>query len=547
MLPRSRVPVPNAPFRSRAVQAKRDAFLELEALARAGDDEQRMKIARHVGLVGAALESTSAFAMDRLAAEVQISAILLVAQLARTSYCRTLLLARGVLKRLADAADGCGRAHERAVLTAVARALVLLAEDGPLQSMARTVPSSSSVQALARCRAILAKSRFPSVQDVLSGGSGSLLGPGAPRGGAGPLTPAVHLSLSTVKKPPQGGGAAFAGGARGSFTAFRAPSTTPGLQAFGLAPLPPLSGGGGLQDKTSHLTSIVSRLDSRMLAERSGSGTPLTMGAIAAAAPAAGTPGGAGATIFQTFSTPAGTHFTERQAPSTVQWRDANPLPPPARGTAAAEGRTPAGASALSPPGGAGDDVVKIKAFMTWMGHAAHIHRQRRLLARSRRRLQNRIKQRLQRDAFHDWRIAVSGAVIAAQERRSADSGELFESNLGSLAGENADLRKALLACQQDSEEAHRHGELAQNQLQYILSKVADLGEVLSEIEGGGDALIAACGILEDVLKHHTSEATRQTYLAASKALGSGEGGAPVSAGHPPGLSSWLATPAGNE
>ena len=166
---------------------------------------------------------------------------------------------------------------------------------------------------------------------------------------------------------------------------------------------------------------------------------------------------------------------------------------------------------------------------------------------RCRRRLQNRIKQRLQRDAFHGWRIAVSGAVIAAQERRSADSGELFESNLGSLAGENIDLSKALLACQQDSEEAHRHGELTQNQLQYILPKVADLSEVLSEIEGGGDALIAAYGILEDVLKHHTSEATRQTYLAASKALGSGEGGAPVSAGHPPGLSSWLATPAGNE
>ena len=60
----------------------------------------------------------------------------------------------------------------------------------------------------------------------------------------------------------------------------------------------------------------------------------------------------------------------------------------------------------------------------------------------------------------------MSGAVIAAQERRSADSGELFESNLGSLAGENIDLRKALLACQQDSEEAHRHGELTQNQLQ---------------------------------------------------------------------------------
>merc|ERR1712078_183781 len=99
----------------------------------------------------------------------------------------------------------------------------------------------------------------------------------------------------------------------------------------------------------------------------------------------------------------------------------------------------------------------------------------------------------------------------------------------------NADLRKALLACQQDSEEAHRHGELAQNQLQYILSKVADLGEVLSEIEGGGDALIAACGILEDVLKHHTSEATRQTYLAASKALGSGEGGARYPQGIPPG------------
>ena len=75
----------------RAVQAKRDAFLELEALARAGDNEQRMKIARHVGLVGAALESTSTFAQDRLAAEVQVLAILLVAQLARTSYCRTLL------------------------------------------------------------------------------------------------------------------------------------------------------------------------------------------------------------------------------------------------------------------------------------------------------------------------------------------------------------------------------------------------------------------------------------------------------------------------
>jgi len=532
----------------RAVQAKRDAFLELEALARAGDNEQRMKIARHVGLVGAALESTSTFAQDRLAAEVQVSAILLVAQLARTSYCRTLLLARGVLKRLADAADGCGRAHERAVLTAVARALVLLAEDGPLQSMARTVPSSSSVQALARCRAILVKSRFPSVQDILSGGSGSLLGPGASGRGAGPLTPTVHLSVTTVKKPPQGGGAAFAGGRGEAYTALRAPSTTPGLRAFGQAPPHPPSGGGGQLDKTSHLTSIVSRLDSRMLAERSGSGTPRSAGAFAAAAPAAGTPGGAAPTIFQTFSTPSGAYLPEQRAPSRVQWRDATPLPPPARGSAAvAEGWLPGGAAGLSPPGSAGEDVIKIKAFMTWMGHAAHIHRQRRLLARSRRRLHNRIKQRLQRDAFHCWQVAVSGKVIAAQERRSTDSGELFESNLGSLAAENADLRKALLSCQQDSEEAHRHGEVAQSQLQYILSKVADLGEKLSEIEGGGGALIAACGILEDVLKHHTTEATRQTYLIANKALGSERTGAPEGAGPSSGLSSWFATPAGNE
>ena len=158
--------------------------------------------------------------------------------------------------------------------------------------------------------------------------------------------------------------------------------------------------------------------------------------------------------------------------------------------------------------------------------------------------LQNRIKHRLQKDAFHNWRMAVSGAVIAAQERMSVDTGEIFENNLSNLSLENAELRKALLACQQDSEEAHRHGGMAQNQLQYILCKVADLGEVLSEIEGGGEALIAACSILEDVLKHHTTEATKLNDLVARKALAS-EAKGQGAEGASPRLSSWLMTPTG--
>ena len=515
-------------------------------MAREGDDARRMEIARHVGLVGAALESTSGLAQDRLAAEVQVSAILLVAQLARTSYCRTLLLARGVLKRLAEAAAGCSRAHERAVLTAVARALVLLAEDGPLQSMARTVPSSSSVQALARCRAILMKSRFPSVQDVLSGGSGLLLGQGGTgAGGVGPSSPALLRSQTSVKRPPLNlsVGRPVTGAVMGAYTAVKAPSTTPGFGAFGGHE------GAGLLDKGGHLTSIVSRLDSRLLAERSEGGTPRTNAA------AAGTPGlapaSSGPSVFQAFSTPVGTYFPEQRVPSSL-WREATPLPLAAEGRAlagsAAKAEAPPPAvSSSAPPVSSGDscdDVVKIKAFMTWMGHAAHIHRQRRLLARSRRRLQNRIKHRLQKDAFHNWRMAVSGAVIAAQERMSVDTGEIFENNLSNLSLENAELRKALLACQHDSEEAHRHGEMAQNQLKYILCKVADLGEVLSEIEGGGEALIAACSILEDVLKHHTAEATKLNDLVARKALAS-EAKGQGAEGASPRLSSWLMTPAG--
>ena len=514
-------------------------------MAREGDDARRMEIARHVGLVGAALESTSGLAQDRLAAEVQVSAILLVAQLARTSYCRTLLLARGVLKRLAEAAAGCSRAHERAVLTAVARALVLLAEDGPLQSMARTVPSSSSVQALARCRAILMKSRFPSVQDVLSGGSGLLLGQGGTgAGGVGPSSPALLRSQTSVKRPPLSlsVGRPVTGAVVGAYTAVKAPSVTPGFGAFGGHEAAGL-------DKGGHLTSIVSRLDSRLLAERSEGGTPRTNAA------AAGTPGlapaSSGPTVFQAFSTPVGTYFPEQRVPSSL-WREATPLPLAAEGralagsVAKAEAPPPAVSSSVPPvsSGDSCDDVVKIKAFMTWMGHAAHIHRQRRLLARSRRRLQNRIKHRLQKDAFHNWRMAVSGAVIAAQERMSADTGEIFENNLSNLSLENAELRKALLACQQDSEEAHRHGEMAQNQLKYILCKVADLGEVLSEIEGGGEALIAACSILEDVLKHHTTEATKLNDLVARKALAS-EAKGQGAEGASPRLSSWLMTPTG--
>ena len=548
---------PDTPERTPS-QSKAYALSHLELLARQGGEEQSLAILSQSGVLGAVFEAAAQGGEAR-GRTLRHAALALLSQLAKSEHCRTLLLARGVMKTVLTAVKQEQPLANQAVQLLALHLLGAFVEDAALLDLVRNNAGTASGRALHEALELLSASPHPQVRVLLKDFLRNVtsktkeVGP-APRPAETPAAeessfafvpaPGAHtqtfLERSAMRErlgKIDSLLSAMKSGSKRSTAAYTAASSRPPFLFLTAGPRGALPGGPYRTPFSAH----------RFAASARRSYSPVAM-----------------QTLTATKTGPAklpGTNTTHSSAlkePPRVPEREETPRGRLLADAAAEEEEDAAGALTFQ------DGVCLGKAWKDWMACVLEIQRYRFTRHAKRKRLATRLRLRLQREAFAAWkelhRVELREGV---RQVRAYQQGVLrsclthwrqlcvqnLYARLGMLEGyviekdqalearatELATLQATLHSCQQNENSLQAQNNTLHSHFQHVLSRMADLGQTIAQVEGGGETLVKACYCIEEILAVRavasevvpqlSLQATPQTLTAPPASAGRSTGG----------------------
>ena len=490
--------------------------------------------------------------------QLRHAALRLVGVLAKSEHCRTLLLARGVMKTVLTAVKQEQPLANQAVQLQALHHLGAFVEDAALLDLVRNNADTASGRALHEALELLSASPHPQVRVLLKDFLRNVtsktkeVGP-APRPAETPVAeessfafvpaPGAHtqtfLERSAMRErlgKIDSLLSAMKSGSKTSTAAYTAASSRPPFLFLTAGPRSALPGGPYRTPFSAHGFTPSARRSYSPVAMQNLTATVTKTGP--AKVPGTST-----------------THSSALKEPPRVPEREE------ARGRlladAAAEEEAAAGALTFQ------DGICLGKAWKDWMTCVLEIQRHRFTRHAKRKRLATRLRLRLQREAFAAWkelhRVELREGV---RQVRAYQQGVLrsclthwrqlcvqnLYARLGMLEGyviekdqalearatELATLQATLHSCQQNENSLQAQNNTLHSHFQHVLSRMADLGQTIAQVEGGGETLVKACYCIEEILAVRAvasevvpqlSQATPQTRTAPPAFAGRSTGG----------------------